>query len=462
MKKFYLYSALFLLFAVLSNCTTSKIIEEQNPTRGMGIIPDTLHMVVKYRAGMNADDKKAFREKNKFKANDTTHCECGETDIEFLSWDYDKYSAPEIQSARNNLKEDGDAQSDEHFTMSIYPLTKGSDSYTTILLDTIKQNPDTIISRYLNDKVSDIPLTDSASGITDRTVNIAIIDTGLDVREFNALGSFLYPTKNLTEGCDSQQSGWNFAGNNTNIFDDHGHGNQVMWILSRKLKKANVPFRILPIKVFNIEGKARYWDMICAMNYVNQINKNTDQKIEIVNASFGYGFTGLDLTPEDMDLYKEQSIFKSLIDDLNETTLVSASAGNVDYNIDSVVESNFPASFISGNLIGVGGYLLENGNLEAAGNFGPNSLDVAAKYRFEFPKHLIFKEINQGSSFSTAYTTAILAELIFELKGDAQNPGYNPNAAKTLFLGDEPNHWVDYNSSQLGGKINLGRFISKE
>lgn len=458
MRKLYVYAVLFLLFATITNCECRRIIEDKNMRAQNEVELDTTAMVVRYPDNWTQDSIIKFREENKFKTSDSEieRCSCGDTDIELLKWDYDQFAPGEIQSAKNNLKGGGaGAQGDEPFTMFIYPLARNSDPYTLFPEGRLKGTKLSIIQNNIKLFSSSGGLV-SGDGITDESINIAIIDTGLDVEKFNESEPYLYPTAKLVEGCPKQSSGWNFADNTENIWDDHGHGTYVTRIITKHLKSEGIPFRILPVKAFSKEGKASYWDMVCAMNYIKKINQSTNNKIDIINASFGYGYHGTGFSPDEMRWYKKHSIFRSLIEELQQETLVFGSAGNINLDIDVLEDSNYPASFPSENLIGVGGYSDESGEFGSEGNFGKGNLDLAAPYQYKIGN--LFYTVVEGSSFSTARVTALGAEVKNSLR--INDSPATPAAIRNALLQINNNVWVKYDQA-LTSEIDEGRYVGE-
>lgn len=467
MKKLYFYFLFLPLFALLSGCGTTKLIEEQERTHDRVPRFDNNHMVIKYPEDWTDQEKADFRKEYKFKTDSTEikRCDCGDTDIELLKWDFDNFTIPEIQGAKDNLTAgNGKPQGDEPFTFILYPLTQDSDDYQFTSPDKLAKNYLDIIRPAL-DFMPATPVDLVLDGPGQNTINIAIIDTGLDLDKLSYLNAFLYPTRNLLESCQDQESGWNFVGNNSNILERNGHGTYVTRIMTKKLNKNNIPFRILPIKVFDNRGTASYWDIVCAFNYIKKINKanqenQNNQKIHIVNASFGYSFSRSGLSQPKMEDYYEHSILREIIEELGSSTIVNASAGNIEDNIDQLDLSNFPASFPSDNIIGVGGYGEEIEVLLPKGNTGVVNLDLAAPFDYEFFDWSNWEGVYvEGSSYSTALATAVLAEIAYTLKNDNPPTPITSTALKIKILNKEPNIWVNYDQGLLLNKIDQGRYI---
>lgn len=476
MKTIRLFSIALMILMLFGSCKC-KIIEDTGRSSRTSVDTDTTRMVIRYPAGWDGDQRKKFREDNHFKTDsaDIERCDCGESNIELLEWDFDKVNLPPgaIQTSRTGLKSGGGgAQGDEPFTMEIYPLAPDSEPYRPRpikgwgnILDMIPG----VIASISPPSGTTLSRPDTISDVAS-AVNIAIIDTGLNLNDMKEFGKYLYPTKDLVSGCEenltesSAESGWNFVHNNADVWDNHGHGTYVARIIARRLKESTVPFRILPIKAFDLRGKAKYMDMICALNYIKKVNDTAKEPIHIVNASFGYGFAGMDLHDTLKSNYLNNSIFKSLIEELAGKSLITASAGNSYQTIDVMDSVNLPASFISENIIGVGGYGGSENALKSAGNYGPVSLDVSANYNYTLKKRgfLFFSHTDylQGSSFSTARSSATVAEIFNHFwQAYPDQPWISsPAVVKDTLLKAEPNRWVEYFTGMVN-KIDQGRYI---
>ena len=192
--------------------------------------------------------------------------------------------------------------------------------------------------------------------------------------------------------------------------DGNGHGTFVSKIIRDYLDAKDINYRILPLKVFDASGKGSYWDVVCAMNFIKDINR-TGRNIHIVNTSFGAS-----IPPELMD---ERSVLKTIIDDLSQQVLVVGSAGNSNKDTDNGVEEHFLTSYTSENILGVGGFSGAPGSIvkHPNSNYGPTSIDLAAPFE---GYSIVLRErdasLNKivnlaGTSYAAAFVTAFAAEI---------------------------------------------------
>ena len=277
---------------------------------------------------------------------------------------------------------------------------------------------------------------------------IAVIDTGMDLSKFNP--GILYPNPDGV-GCGVGASGWNFVDHDEDIQDDHngvGHGTLVTKLISSQLEKEGISHQILPLKVFDAKGKGNYWNLVCAMDFLNQVQDNSDDAIAIVNASFG-GSLGILEEGSTHSLKRE-------IDRLRETAIVVTSAGNCNFNTDSRFFRHYPSGYSSKNILAVGGYEIKDNEVVVhnSSNYGRKNIDLATPYDQKLIITLndgsILEEDLSGTSYSAAYTTFLLAKHIKE---------------KGIFPIDAPQVRSDFlstastQSGHFSRCINKGRFM---
>ncbi|MEN8799866.1 MAG: S8 family serine peptidase, partial [Flavobacteriaceae bacterium] len=227
-------------------------------------------------------------------------------------------------------------------------------------------------------------------------VNIAIIDTGVDLKRNIDASKFLYSTQNIFE-CRNQLSGWNFVDGNADVSAENDHSTFVTGIITDVLSQSQlvpdgIDYSILPVKAFDKYGRSTYWDIVCSFAYINQVQKR-NKNIHIVNASFGYDFESITDSVELESLYDRQSILRDLIDQLRESSIVVTSAGNKNNNNDSI--PHYPSGFNDyavkfennkvvdslDNILGVGGWTVDQeGQKLSIGNYSKNTIDLGAKY----------------------------------------------------------------------------------
>jgi subtilisin family serine protease len=177
-----------------------------------------------------------------------------------------------------------------------------------------------------------IVLTNLTSPIPQqRTIQIAILDTGIDIHDTD-----LVFCKGLSK---------DFTGEG--IEDKHGHGTNIAYIIRHFAKDR--PYCIIVVKVLNGErSQNRLKDLIRGMNYVADLNP------DIVNVSL----TGQGAIPSEMMAVRRI---------LNGKTIFVAAAGNDNQDLDK--ECNiFPACY-SDQIISVGN-LGRNGEKNPSSNYG--------------------------------------------------------------------------------------------
>lgn len=208
-------------------------------------------------------------------------------------------------------------------------------------------------------------------------LKVAIIDTGLD---YDFLPRPLLHDSSDDPICNEGISGWDFVNNDNDPMDDHYHGTLVSQVIVKSMDARQVPFQLIPLKAFNDKGRGNYFDVACAIRYI--LEKGD---IDLVNMSFGW------------DEVQYANIMKNMMDEMSETTLFVASAGNNGRDTDSQGDGHFPSSYESDNLLTVAGYSPATGPLNTVphhngtgqligievdpfSNFGQYSIDLAAPF----------------------------------------------------------------------------------
>lgn len=241
---------------------------------------------------------------------------------------------------------------------------------------------------------------------------IAVIDTGLD-QQHPALRDAVWKNSGET-GLDSQGrrketngvdddkngyvddvSGWNFAMNNNDINDQHGHGTHIAGLLagnSAHFKGHAVGAKLMILKYYDssapISGNL--------MNSVRAIKYAILMGAHIINYSGG----GLEpFGPEKMAL---QEALRAQIP-------VVAAAGNESTNADAL--GFYPASYGLANIVSVAA-LNSRGRRVPSSNWGPHGVHVAApgeNILSTFPGGRMAEMT--GTSQATALVTALLAQI---------------------------------------------------
>lgn len=366
-------------------------VEEGGPDdQGPKLIPSPDQLIVRLDPGMSAERLNELLDLLEIK--ETTACNCGDTNIR--RWTVDT-NLIDIEGAVGKLKNEkeskGDVEGDLGFDIELTRIA----GFNT--LDQ-QSNSEALLG-----------------SITGSSVNIAILDTGVDfARDLQAssIDQYMY-NANVFSSCYPALGGWNFINNSPNITDGHGHGTFVNKIIRDILIEESVDHRILPLKVFDDGGRGSYWNIVCAMGYIRDINQNGGN-ITLVNASFG--------GPDAQELLQSNTILRSIVDDIKDQTMVVASAGNQGLDTDDPTTGHFISSYPSDNLFAVGGYDDSGAQivLDNRSNFGATSIDVALAFggytvildTFDpFNKDRIALE---GTSYGAATMTALAGEIFID------------------------------------------------
>lgn len=241
-----------------------------------------------------------------------------------------------------------------------------------------------------------------------KDVVIAVIDTGVDTlhptlkenlwRNPGETGVDAQGRDKSTNGIDDDGNGyiddvngWNFAGDNKDLKDVHGHGTHVAGIIQSITPKSS----IMVLKYYdpNADGAANLANSTKAIEYAIKM------KAKIINYSGG----GTTKYPDE-----EAAIRKAQAQGI----LFVAAAGNEKSNSD--IFGFYPADYGFSNIISVTA-IDENRRILPSSNFGKNSVDIAA------PGHNIVSTLPggtfgtmTGTSQATAFVTGTAALLMAE------------------------------------------------
>lgn len=269
-------------------------------------------------------------------------------------------------------------------------------------------------------------------------VVVAIMDTGIDMRSFkNREAKFLDTSDfNLscsTNGISGLTTGWNFVDNNQNIADNHGHGTLVTKNMLESLTTTKKNFVLLPLKIFDGNGKSSIWDVTCAFAYLNKLIEKKGYDIAIVNASFGAGIS----KEQFINHKKDFSMLKESIDKLQNKSIVVTSAGNTSKNNDSIY--HFPSGYMSEqlfptdwstNVVSTAGLNTDAEiSLFEKSNYGLTSVNTSALWeynivltdRMELVANVLTSNdtgvnfaVLRGTSYSAAFLSSIILNTILE------------------------------------------------
>ena len=231
-----------------------------------------------------------------------------------------------------------------------------------------------------------------------RDIVVAIIDTGMDVNH-PLLKKHLWVNPHETSldkdndgnGYAGDLHGWNFASNNSDLSDNHGHGTHVAGIILQKAKSARVKFMILKYYDPDKSGDENLLNTVKAIRYA------TKMKADIINYSGG-GDTRSPL---------EEAAIR---DAQKKGILFVAAAGNEGRNTDRI--GYYPAGYRLSNIISVAAMDARK-RLLATSNYGSQSVDIVA------PGNHILSSLPggrygymTGTSQATAWVTGLVASVL--------------------------------------------------
>ena len=246
----------------------------------------------------------------------------------------------------------------------------------------------------------------------DAEVVVAIIDTGIDLQH-PALQDNVWvnPGEIAGNGIDDDHNGfvddvhgWNFADNNNDISDVHGHGTHVAGIIAArfdgKIGGIAPRVKIIPIKYYSesASGEANLAATVKAIRYAVKMGA------KIINYSAG----GAQYSKPEFEAIKEAE---------QKGILFVAAAGNEGANAEE--EKFYPAAYPLNNIIAVASLDMK-GELLRSSNYGKNTVAVAApggKIQSTLPKGRFgyLSGTSQAAPFVTG-TAALILSVAPELK----------------------------------------------
>jgi subtilisin family serine protease len=201
---------------------------------------------------------------------------------------------------------------------------------------------------------------------------VAVIDTGCDLNHEDLAGNYWVNTKEskTPNGQDSDKNGfvddyygWNFAGNNNDLTDNHGHGTHIAGIIGalsnngKGIVGISPKVRIMCLKYYDPKSPSDHLkNTVAAIHYAIKMGAH------IINYSGG----GLEPSPEEraaIELAEKQGI------------LFVAAAGNERSNSD--VRKYYPADYGLSNIISVTA-INPSSQILSSSNYGTETVDIAA------------------------------------------------------------------------------------
>ncbi len=237
-----------------------------------------------------------------------------------------------------------------------------------------------------------------SSPTSESPIVIAVIDSGIDTTH-PAFSSAMWKNSHEYSGSSStdddrnsfvdDRHGWNFAGNNTNISDEIGHGTHIAGIiagqkthLSHAQGVASDSADLMILKITDRTGILKLSSVISALSYAH--GKNAD----IVNMSLGFP--------------QESAILKGVLQKMNSDGIVLiAAAGN-----STSSTKQYPAGYPE--TLAVGASNVSGGGLWKTSNFG-DWVDVFAPAKLESALPGGKYGSKSGTSQAAAFVTGFYA-----------------------------------------------------
>jgi serine protease len=201
-------------------------------------------------------------------------------------------------------------------------------------------------------------------------ITVAVIDTGIDYKHSDLAANMWRNSREIpNNGLDDDGNGYiddvfgyDFANNDSDPMDDHGHGTHVAGIIGavanngRGIAGVAWNVRLMAVKFLSSNGTGTVADAVRAIDYAVQMGAR------IINASWGgAGYSSI----------LAQAINRAE----NAGVLFVTAAGNNGTNNDQT--PTYPASFPNTNILAVAASD-RNDNLATFSNFGPSTVHLAA------------------------------------------------------------------------------------
>lgn len=282
---------------------------------------------------------------------------------------------------------------------------------------------------------------------------IAVIDTGIDYAHPDLASNMWVNTaeKNGLPGVDDDGNGYiddvygyDFINNDSNPFDDHGHGTHVAGIIAARgnngLGVVGVSWKasLMALKFLDANGSGSSSDAAEAILYAASMGA------KIMNNSWGGGGYS-------------QVLYDAINHANSVNALFVAAAGNGGY--DQIGDDNdttpfYPANYDLPNVLSVAA-ADQNDALASFSNFGSTTVDLSA------PGVNIYSTLPgnnygylSGTSMATPYVSGAAGLLL------SQNSSRHPAALKALLMGKSDALTNQKNKNVAGGRMNVNTSVN--
>jgi len=239
------------------------------------------------------------------------------------------------------------------------------------------------------------------SNISDQTVKVAILDTGIGYTGSNSNPVLCNPDL-FDPYYMPNNIGFDFVNNDNEPQDDHGHGTHIAGIIAQMARMAGgLDMQLMSFKTHNHLGIANEFDVIQAtdravLHGANIINMSFSYPAPVNNSTVNNNPTPLQLA---IDAAGEQGV------------LVIASAGNIGAG-SSTNTLFYPAGFNSNNIISVASVNCDR-ELSSFSAWGIPQVDIAMLGEdIQGPHHLTGEMVlKSGTSQASGIVSGIAAQL---------------------------------------------------
>jgi thermitase len=286
-------------------------------------------------------------------------------------------------------------------------------------------------------------ITKGATG--DKTIKIAVIDTGVDYNHPDLKDQM---DVNLAElngkpGVDDDGNGfvddiygYDFANKDGDPLDGHGHGTHCAGIIGASHNNIGIAgvmanVKIVAVKFLSDAGSGETIDAISAIDYAIK------RKVQVMSNSWGGG-------------EKEQSLLDAITAANDAGIIFVAAAGNESSNNDSV--ASYPANYDVPNVISVGAFT-NSGARSSFSNYGLKSVHVSAPGSNILSTSKGTYVSMSGTSMAAPHVSGVVGLLL------SQEPGLTPAQVRERLIRTSTQTTKLKSASMSGGRVDAYRAL---